>query len=141
MTYRLLTKGVLRLTDNLTITRDMLEWDVYRTWRKAGNTPEPMIVPPPAQPTADEVIAQLTQDVQRHLDATARARGYDNIMSASTYATSKNPRFSAEGQACVYWRDDVWAACYVIMADVIGGLRPAPTAQALIVELPVMVWP
>lgn len=54
--YRILPKGVLRLSDGLAITPDMLEWDEYRAWLKSGNTPEPEIiaVPPrwPNLPTA-----------------------------------------------------------------------------------------
>lgn len=42
--YRLLSKGVLRLSDSLTITRDMLEWEEYRAWRKNGGVPEPEVV-------------------------------------------------------------------------------------------------
>lgn len=45
MSYRQLTKGVLRLSDNLTITRDMIEWEEeYRPWTKSGGVPEPEIV-------------------------------------------------------------------------------------------------
>lgn len=139
--YRLLSKGVLRLSDNLTITRDMLEWDEYRQWRKDGGVPEPMIVPAPPEPTPAEIIAQLSHAVQSHLDRTARERNYDGILSCATYATSTNPQFAAEGLACVGWRDAVWAACYSIMADVLDGIRQVPTEDELIAALPVMAWP
>lgn len=141
MSYRRLNKGVLRLADNLTITRDMIEWGEYRAFIKGGGVPEPMIVPAPPEPTPAEIIAQLSHAVQSHLDHTARERNYDGILSCATYSTSTNPQFAAEGLACVGWRDAVWAACYAVMADVMAGNRPVPTESELLAELPVMAWP
>lgn len=87
------------------------------------------------------IIDRLTDAVQAHLDATARTRNYDGILSACTYATSSNSQFSAEGQACVQWRDACWSTCYAVMNDVLSGARSAPTADDLLSELPLMVWP
>ena len=83
----------------------------------------------------------LIQAVQIHLDATARTRGYDGILSAASYATSTNATFRSEGQACVVWRDSVWATCYQIMADVLSGTRPVPTIPEILAELPEIIWP
>lgn len=55
MSYRLLTKGVLRLSDNLVITRDMIEWAGYRTFIKGGGIPEPMDVVVPPELSLNEV--------------------------------------------------------------------------------------
>ena len=139
--YRLTQRGVIRLSDNLPITRDRAEWEGYRQWLKTGGVPAPMPIVVVSPPTAAEITAQLTLVVQSHLDTTARQHGYDSVLSAATYAASRKPKFAAEGQACVAWRDDVWGKCYEIMADVLGGRRPVPTAQVLISELPAMVWP
>lgn len=86
-------------------------------------------------------ISVLKSAVQSHLDNTAKERGYDNIMSACTYATSTNPQFAAEGQACVAWRDSVWAYCYNVLSDYNAGIRSEPTAEALLAELPTFSWP
>lgn len=100
----------------------------------------PVLVDPPP-PTPEEVIAGMTAAVQQHLDVKARERNYDGILSLCTYATSPNPKFAAEGQAGVEWRDAVWVKCYEVLAEVEAGLREQPTVEQLIAELPVIVWP
>lgn len=92
--------------------------------------------PPP--PTEEQIIANLTYQVQLHLDSVARQKNYDGILSACTYCTSTNAQFAAEGQACVEWRDAVWSACYAIMAEVKAGSRAIPTD--IISELPAGPW-
>lgn len=91
--------------------------------------------------TEAEIIASLTAAVQEHLDSTAQQRNYDGILSLCSYATSLDPVFHAEGQACVEWRDACWRTSYQMMADVKAGLRPIPTTVELVAELPTMVWP
>lgn len=83
----------------------------------------------------------LESAVQRHMDETARERGYDNIMSLCTYATSSKAKFAAEGQAGVEWRDDVWAHCYTELEKAEAGGRSVPTVDELIAELPPFTWP
>ncbi len=87
-------------------------------------------------PRADEIAAALESAVQAHLDATARNRHYDNIVSACSYAGAAN-RFQVESIAFIQWRAAVWGHCYQALADVQAGTRTAPTAAALIAELPV----
>jgi hypothetical protein len=89
----------------------------------------------------DEIIASLTAAVQSHLDATARSRGYDGILSACTYTDDPIPKFAAEGQACKTWRGAVWAACYAHMDKVMAGKAPVPSKEELLALLPKMVWP
>ena len=95
--------------------------------------------PPP--PTTEQVIASYTAAVQQHLDDTAKQRGYDGILSACTYATSTNAKFSAEGQAAVAWRDAVWATCYATLAAVESGAAVMPTIDELMAVLPAIIWP
>lgn len=85
--------------------------------------------------------ADFTVAVQAHLDATARTRNYDSILSACTYATSSNATFAAEGLAAVAWRDAVWAYCYAELAKVQAGARSVPAStSAFIAELPTIAW-
>ena len=85
--------------------------------------------------------AQYVAAVQALLDAKARERNYDGILSACTYATSTFPKFAAEGQACVAWRDAVWSQCYAILGAVQTGQRAQPTIEQVIAEMPALVWP
>lgn len=89
----------------------------------------------------EEVQAHLVAVIQQHLDTTAQSRAYDGILSLCTYATSPSPRFAAEGQAGVEWRDACWTTGYQILAECQSGSRAIPTPEELIAELPVMVWP
>lgn len=93
-------------------------------------------------PDIDKIKAELTAAVQAHLDTAARARGYDDIRSAATYADEPVvPQFQADGLALRAWRSLAWQRCYVLLAEVEEGVRPIPTAAALIAELPILVLP
>lgn len=100
---------------------------------------DPGYVPP--EPTPEEVLAELTAAVQRHLDDTARTRNYDGILSLCTYAQDPDPKFAAEGMAGVAWRSAVWRTCYSVMDEVLAGTRGIPTAEELIALLPPFAWP
>ncbi len=91
---------------------------------------------------AQQVEQEIVQATQARLDAFARTRNYDGIMSACTYATSPTPKFAAEGQYCVAQRDATWAKLYQMLAEVQAGTRPMPSSFADIEpELPALAWP
>lgn len=94
----------------------------------------------PPQKPLDEVKADLVAAVQAHLDAAAKAKGYDNIVSACSYAAAPNP-YQAEGAAFIAWRGAVWQHCYQVVGEVESGARPVPTAEELLGELPEVTWP
>lgn len=95
---------------------------------------------------SDYVPLPITQDeaqaiVSDFLNAGAKQKDYDSIISACTYALSSTPKYKAEGEACVLWRDQVWAKAYLILGDVQSGVRPPPTSAQLLSELPPIAWP
>ena len=106
----------------------------------ADESGRPVLQDPPP-PSPEQIIAQYTAGVQKHLDDFARTRNYDGILSAATYATSAVPKFKAEGQYAVEARDATWAKCYEILAAVQNGERPMPMLEELLSELPVLTWP
>lgn len=93
------------------------------------------------QAAAQAAQASLTAVMQAYMDSTAKARGYDGILSLCSYAASAHPVFSAEARAGVAWRDAVWAAGYAIQSAVLAGTREIPTESELLAALPKMVWP
>ena len=85
---------------------------------------------------------QITNKVQQRLDVFANTRNYTGIVSLCTYATSTNAKFAAEGQYGVEARDQTWAKCYEILAEVQSGVRTVPSGYGDIEpELPPLVWP
>ena len=95
--------------------------------------------PPEVQQAA--MLAAFTDAIQRLLDSFAQTRNYDGILSAATYATSTVPKFAAEGQYAVEARDSTWAGAYAILDAVLVGVRPMPSIEEVIAELPVLAWP
>lgn len=112
-----------------------INWPLYRA--NAARNGLELIPHTPKVPTVSEYVAA----VQAMLDAKARERMYDNILSACTYATSTEPKFQAEGQACVAWRDAVWSRCYELMDEVTAGTLPQPSLEDLLALMPAMEWP
>jgi hypothetical protein len=107
-----------------------------QVWEVVDLSPEELVA------KVVEFKASVVYKVQERLDAFARTRNYDNILSAATYATSKVARFAAEGQYAVEARDGTWAALYQLMAEVDAGTRTPPTSyEEIEVELPTLAWP
>ena len=90
--------------------------------------------------TPEGVQREVTLRVQSILDTFARSKGYDNIVSAASYAASTVPQFAAEAARAVLMRDSMWAACYAIMAAVVAGTRTLPTVDVIMSELPAPTW-
>jgi len=94
-------------------------------------------VDPPSPPlTLEQRAAVLLAGVDAHLNAAARAKGYDNILSAAVRAALPGSPFHAEGVAFGTWMDQVYAACYQLMAAVQAGNAEEPTLEQLIAMLP-----
>ncbi len=85
-------------------------------------------------------ISAIEKAIQAKLDKEARAKGYDSILSACSYAGYTNP-FQAEGQAFIQWRGSVWKYCYDQLAEIEAGNRSEPTLDEFLAELPAYVPP
>lgn len=83
--------------------------------------------------------ADAIDKTQRKLDTFAKTRGYDNILSACSYATSTIAKFQKEGQYCVEARDATWTKLYEILAGIEAG-QPIPTFIDIEQQLPVLQW-
>jgi hypothetical protein len=99
---------------------------------------EQPVVPEPHEPTLEERAAALRDGVQKHLDSTAAAHGFDDIRTAVTYADEPAvPRFQAQGRAFRAWRSLVWDFCYSLQDKVAAGQADEPTLEQLLPMLPV----
>lgn len=96
------------------------------------------VSPLTAEQHAEIVVRVLTDAVRQHLATTAQDHGYDDIVSACSYAASINA-FQAEGVAFLAWRTDVWLHHNQVIGEVNAGTRSAPTAAELVAELPALV--
>lgn len=136
--YRLTnTDVVIRTIDGATIPNNPSNTDRrdYVFWLSQGNSPEPVQVETPEQ-----AFIRLQSIVQNHLDAWARERGYESILSLCTYATSTIPKFQQEGQKGIQVRDACWEYGYQLLADVQAGLKDVPTEEELLADLPIEEW-
>ena len=92
-------------------------------------------------PTVEEIKANLLSSVDNYLNSTVQQRGYDNILSACSYAFDETDKvFAEEGKKALAWRSSVYRKCYDILADVEQGKRNIPTEEELLAELPVLEW-
>jgi hypothetical protein len=108
----------------------------YNHWRAIANSdplmPSETLMQELPSPTTAEAfqayVSQVADSVTAWLNAYVRDTfGYDNIVSAASYAGDKSPKFNAEGTAARDWRSDCFNALYAAM----------PTYQSL----PPDQWP
>lgn len=78
--------------------------------------------------------------IQAHVDGAARSKLFRDGVTLASYTASTNAQWSAEAQAFVAWRDQVWAYAYQEFARVQAGARQ-PTIAEIIAELPLISWP
>lgn len=73
---------------------------------------------------------------QQYLDGCATELGYDNILTAISYANEPAVlKFQQDGLMLRAKRSLVWQHCYTQLALVQSGARPKPTLQEFLSEL------
>lgn len=92
--------------------------------------------------SVDEVFSRFNYIIPETLDQFAKTRGYENIVTLTSYASSPNPKFDAEGRYGIQIRSDMWTKLYEIQAEVESGMRPMPSSAIEVMqELPTPQWP
>jgi len=109
----------------------------YTQWVQEGHSP----VEIPSEATLDEIATSYIEAIQAHLDRAAQTRGYDNMLSLTSYALSEVPRFKSEAAAGIAWRDQVWAFGFTYLEEAKQGLKPILPVLDLLALLPSMEWP
>lgn len=78
---------------------------------------------------------QIKQAIQKLLDTTAQSLKYGNIQAVGKYVGYLNA-FQPEAEALGKWASEVWVTAEQIEADVTNGVRPMPTVDEVMLELP-----
>ncbi len=79
--------------------------------------------------------------IQNLVDDTARERQFRDGVTLASYTASTKPKWAAEAQAFVAWRDNVWFYAYGELAKVQAGQRPQPTVEQFLTEIAPIAWP
>ena len=107
-------------------------YEEYLIWVGEGNTPDPAFSPAELLEIQKQELIQAIQD---HMDTAAKAKGYDSILSACSYASVVNT-FQQEGIDFLTWRSACWTLGYSTLTDVENNVIPAPTVPEMIALLP-----
>lgn len=86
----------------------------------------------------EELTALFKEKTQQLLDAKARDKGYDDILSACSYAGYDND-FRAEGEAFGIWRAKVWKYGYGLLNAIAEGKHKMPKSfDEILTEMPTL---
>lgn len=86
-------------------------------------------------------ITDYENAIQELVDSTARERQFRDGVTLASYTASTKPKWAAEAQAFVAWRDNVWFYAYGELAKVQAGQRSQPTVDQFIGEIAPIAWP
>lgn len=86
----------------------------------------------------EELTALFKEKTQELLDTKAREKGYDDILSACSYAGYDND-FRAEGEAFGIWRAKVWKYGYGLLNAIAEGKHKMPKSfDEILTEMPTL---
>jgi len=136
--YTLFPTHIRRQADGAIIPLDEsnADFQAFRQWQAEGGAPDQ-----PPGPTFEERKAGLLLAVDAHLNAAARAKGYDGIITAALRAALPASPFHDEGVAFGTWMDLVYAKCYEVLAKVQANEIAEPDEAQLIAMLPALQLP
>lgn len=95
---------------------------------------EEQLPPPPT-------ITDYENAIQNLVDSTAREKQFRDGVTLASYTASTKPKWAAEAQAFVAWRDNVWFYAYGELAKVQAGQRQQPTVDQFLDEIAPIAWP
>ncbi len=86
-------------------------------------------------------ISDYENAIQNLVDSTAREKQFRDGVTLASYTASTKPKWAAEAQAFVAWRDNVWFYAYGELVKVQAGQRPQPTVEQFLGEIAPIAWP
>lgn len=93
------------------------------------------------EPSSEPTITDYENAIQNLVDSTARERQFRDGVTLASYIGSTKPKWAAEAQAFVAWRDNVWHYAYGELAKVQAGQRSQPTVDQFLTEIAPIAWP
>ncbi|MET3459830.1 hypothetical protein [Variovorax atrisoli] len=136
--YTLFPTYVVRHSDGAAIPLDPENADfaAYTQWVASGGQADQ-----PPQPSFEQRKVALLAAVDAYLNAAAKAKGYDSIITAALRAALPASPFHDEGVAFGTWMDAVYAQCYQVLANVQANEIAEPDEAQLIAMLPALQLP
>ncbi len=98
--------------------------------------PYVVITPKDPEQIANALKAKLTNWIQGYMDQEAVLAGYDNLLSACSYAAIANT-YQAEAITFLEWRSACWDHAYALMASIQAETATVPDRDTLLGSLPV----
>lgn len=91
----------------------------------------------------DEAASMIDYEnaIQNLVDETARERQFRDGVTLASYIGSSKPKWAAEAQAFVFWRDYVWTSAYTELEKVQSGQRTQPSVEQFLSEIVQIAWP
>ncbi|MFK3847948.1 hypothetical protein ACI2J5_00410 [Agrobacterium pusense] len=94
-----------------------------------------------AIPNPPPTMIDYENAIQNLVDNTARERQFRDGVTLASYIGSTKPKWAAEAQSFVAWRDNVWFYAYGELAKVQSGTRQQPTVEQFLAEIAPIAWP
>lgn len=92
-------------------------------------------------PVPAPTITDYENAIQSIVDNAARERQFRDGVTLASYIGSTKPKWAAEAQAFVAWRDNVWFYAYCELDKVQAGQRQQPTVEQFLAEIAPIAWP
>jgi len=84
---------------------------------------------------------KIEVSIRELVEAKPLERGYDSLMTLTSYTTSSNAQWKAEADAFIAWRDSVFAYAHQTLSDAQAELISLPSLEDFMAEMPTLTWP
>ena len=87
--------------------------------------------------TDEQKMNNISNAIQNMLDSKAIEMRYDNMMSVRSYCGFVSP-YQEECILMSEWAASCWVKAGEIESDVLNGIRPIPTVEQVLLEMPTL---
>jgi hypothetical protein len=90
--------------------------------------------------TKAQAKIRLLLEVKRFCDEEAQTQGFDDLAEACLFSFATNTALKNKGLAARGWKEAIKLHIRQVIQDVQGNVRPIPTTDELLAELPTITW-